>query len=156
MPKEHDYAIELSWTGNRGEGTESYRRYGREHEVSADGPRLIEGTADPAFRGERDRWNPEQLLVAALAQCHMLSYLALCSQAGVVVTAYEDSASGTMRMDGRGGGAFTGVLLRPRVTVTEEGMLAKAAELHAEAHRICFIANSVNFPVRHEPSVELD
>jgi organic hydroperoxide reductase OsmC/OhrA len=86
----------------------------------------------------------------------MLSYLAECSRAGIVVSAYEDTAGGVMRMDGKGGAAFTEVTLRPRVTVTEESMLAKAAELHDDAHRLCFIANSVNFPVRHQPTVEVD
>jgi organic hydroperoxide reductase OsmC/OhrA len=156
VAREHRYAIELIWTGNRGEGTEAYRRYGREHEVWADGPLPIEGSADPAFRGDRERWNPEQLLVAALAECHMLSYLAECSRSGVVVSTYEDTAGGVMRMDGKGSAAFTEVTLRPRVTVAQESMLAKAAELHDDAHRLCFIANSVNFPVRHEPTVEVD
>ncbi|GAA1678550.1 OsmC family protein [Fodinicola feengrottensis] len=156
MAREHGYAIELIWTGNRGEGTTGYRRYGRENEVWASAPLPIEGSADPVFRGDRDRWNPEQLLVAALSECHMLSYLAECSRAAVVVSSYEDSASGIMRMDGKGSAAFTEVLLRPRVMVTQESMLGKATELHDAAHRLCFIANSVNFPVRHQATVTLE
>ena len=148
----HEYETVVAWTGNRGTGTSSYRDYGREHVVTADGPDPIEGSADPFFRGDPARWNPEQLLLAALSQCHMLSYLHLCAMAGVVVTAYEDRAHGTMRTAG-GGGQFTEVVLAPAVTVAAPEMAADAARLHEDAHAACFIANSVNFPVRHVPTV---
>ncbi|MEU9124084.1 OsmC family protein [Streptomyces sp. NPDC048506] len=151
MPRQHDYRTTVTWTGNTGAGTDSYRGYGREHEVRAEGPPPLAGTADPAFRGTADRWNPEQLLLASLAQCHMLTYLALCALAGVVVTGYTDEADGTMTEDGAGGGRFTEVVLRPRVEVASADDVERARRLHGEAHTKCFIANSVNFPVRHEP-----
>ncbi|MFF8900105.1 OsmC family protein [Streptomyces lydicus] len=153
MPGQHSYRTTVTWTGNSGSGTSGYRAYGREHEVRAEGPPPLAGTADPAFRGSADRWNPEQLLLASLAQCHMLTYLALCSLAGVVVTGYVDDAEGTMAEDGAGGGRFTGVVLRPRVEVASAGDAERARALHGDAHQKCFIANSVNFPVRHEPVV---
>ncbi|MGH3737136.1 MAG: OsmC family protein [Micromonosporaceae bacterium] len=152
MAKLHTYHSEVTWTGNLGEGTAGYRSYRRDHEVTADGPPPIQGSSDPAFRGDPERWNPEQLLVAALSQCHMLWYLHLCAVNDVVVTSYRDRAAGTMTEDGQGG-RFTEVVLRPEVTVASDGMLPKATALHADAHRACFVANSVNFPVRHEPAV---
>lgn len=152
MARQHTYDTVVTWTGNRGSGTSGYRDYARDHEVAADGPDVIVGSSDPAFRGDRTRWNPEQLLLASLSQCHLLWYLHLCAEAGVVVTDYVDRAVGTMTETGAGG-RFTEAVLRPRVTVAEPGMVASAVALHADAHRACFIANSVNFPVRHEPEV---
>jgi len=149
----HVYETEVVWTGNIGTGTGSYRSYSRTHEVTAAGLPPIQGSADRHFRGDADRWNPEQLLMAALSQCHLLSYLAVCAMNGVVVTAYTDRASGTMEETGGGSGRFTEALLRPAVTVAAPEMAEKARSLHEEAHRLCFIANSVNFPVRHEAVV---
>ncbi|WP_336660802.1 OsmC family protein [Leucobacter sp. USHLN153] len=152
MKDRHEYSIGIEWTGNRGSGTSGYRDYGRELLIRAAGKPPLEGSADPTFHGDRDRWNPEELLVTALAQCHMLSYLHMAVRAGVVVTAYEDAASGVMRQQGIGG-AFEEVVLRPRVTVADASMVDAARAAHAEARDACFIANSVNFPVRHEPEI---
>lgn len=146
----HEYRVEIEWTGNRGTGTSGYREYGRQLLIRTEGKAELEGSADRAFHGDADRWNPEELLVTALAQCHMLSYLHMAVRAGVVVTAYTDDAVGTMRQEGLGG-AFAEVLLRPRVTVADASMVEAARAAHAEARKVCFIANSVNFPVRHEP-----
>ncbi|HSV67888.1 MAG TPA: OsmC family protein [Mycobacteriales bacterium] len=151
----HQYEVTVRWTGNRGAGTRSYRGYDRTHEVRAIGKPAIAGSADPTFRGDADRWNPEELLVAALSQCHMLWYLHLAAVEGVVVTGYADTAVGTMREDGDGGGQFSGVVLRPAVTVADSSMSARAQTLHADANATCFIARSVNFPVRHEPTVHI-
>jgi organic hydroperoxide reductase OsmC/OhrA len=148
----HTYETVVTWTGNLGTGTSGYRRYSRDHEAVADGPAPIAGSSDPAFAGDPGRWNPEQLLVVALSQCHMLWYLHLCADAGVVVTGYVDEAVGTMAENGDGG-RFTEVVLRPRVTVADAGMVEAATRLHGEAGKRCYIANSVNFPVRHEPAV---
>jgi organic hydroperoxide reductase OsmC/OhrA len=153
MARMHSYDIVVSWTGDRGTGTSGYRHYDRAHEVSADGPTMILGSSDSAFRGDPSRWNPEQLLVAALSQCHMLQYLHQCADAGVVVTGYVDHAHGTMTETGEGG-RFTEVVLRPQVSVASPTMVEAAMVLHAAAHRACFIASSVNFPVRHEPRVQ--
>jgi organic hydroperoxide reductase OsmC/OhrA len=149
----HRYDLTMTWTGNRGSGTSGYRDYGRDHLISADGRPDIEGSSDPAFRGDKTRWNPELELLAALSQCHMLSYLHVCATAGVVVTAYADAPYGAMAETTDGGGHFTEVVLRPRVTVAEPAMADAARKLHAEASEKCFIASSVNFPVRHEPTV---
>ena len=155
MAREHTYGTVVTWTGNRGSGTSGYRDYARDHQLSADGPDPIAGSSDPAFRGDRLRWNPEQLLVGSLSQCHMLEYLHRCADAGVVVIGYVDHAHGTMTQT-RDGGHFTEVVLRPQVTVRSPGMVEAATRLHADTHRACFIANSVNFPVRHQPSIHVE
>jgi organic hydroperoxide reductase OsmC/OhrA len=147
---DHDYAISVVWEGNRGSGTSGYRDYGRQNVLRADGREPILGSADTPFRGDADRWNPEQLLMAALAQCHLLSYLHVAVKNGVVVTDYVDDAVGVMVQEGDGG-RFASVTLRPRVTVADASMIELAQSLHPEAARLCFIANSVAFPVGHEP-----
>ncbi|MHA7987100.1 OsmC family protein [Rathayibacter sp. CAU 1779] len=151
MNVDHHYALTIEWTGNRGSGTSGYRDYGRDHLISAEGNPPIEGSSDRAFFGDADRWNPEELLVAALSQCHMLSYLHVAQRNGVVVTAYVDTPTGTMTATSDGGGHFTVVTLRPEVTIADAAQLELAESLHAEASRLCFIASSVNFPVEHEP-----
>ena len=151
MPKQHSYNVTVEWTGNKGPGTTGYKTYGRDHLIRADGKTDIEGSSDPSFRGDPARWNPEELLVAALSACHKLWYLHLCSTNGVVVLSYADRAEGTMVAEAEGrGGRFVGVCLRPRVVITPESPRDRALALHATAHRECFIANSVNFPVSHE------
>jgi organic hydroperoxide reductase OsmC/OhrA len=152
MKDTHDYRIGVEWRGNRGTGTSGYRDYGRQLVVRAADGRELEGSADPTFHGDADRWNPEELLVAALAQCHMLSYLHMAVRAGVVVTAYADEAEGVLVQQGLGG-RFAEVVLRPVVTVADESMVDRARSAHAEAYEHCFIASSVNFPVRHEPTI---
>ena len=104
------------------------------------------------FRGDPTRWNPELLLVASLSQCHMLWFLHLAAEAKVVVTEYVDEAVGTMEETPGGAGRFTSVLLRPRVTVASPEMVETAQSLHPRANELCFIAQSVNFPVHHEPT----
>lgn len=153
MKLEHRYAIDIQWTGNRGNGTSGYKSYGRDHTVSAEGKNPIEGSADRTFFGDADRWNPEELVLAALSQCHMLSYLAEAARAGVVVVGYTDRATGVMEQTNGGGGHFTGAVLRPKVTIADPAQAELAASLHAPAAAKCFIAASVNFPVAHEPEL---
>lgn len=154
MVATHTYAVSVDWTGNLGEGTRDVRAFSRAHDVLAEGKPPIAASADRAFRGARDRWNPEEMLLASLSQCHMLTYLYLCARQGVVVTGYRDRAAGAVTMDAAGGGgAFTEAVLRPEVTVAEESMLVAARSLHHEVPALCFIARSVSFPVRHEPTV---
>lgn len=150
MPKRHNYKTTVEWTGNEGPGTIGYKAYTRDHLIKAAGKTEIEGSSDPSFRGDPARWNPEELLVAALSACHKLWYLHLCATNGVVVLSYVDHAEGTMVEAEGTGGRFVGVCLRPRVVITPESPPDKAVDLHAAAHRNCFIANSVNFPVSHQ------
>ncbi|PON11645.1 peroxiredoxin [Candidatus Entotheonella serta] len=146
--KTHSYQIKLRWTGNTGAGTSGYRAYERAHEISAPGKLPILGSSDPAFRGDAVRYNPEELLVASLAACHMLWYLHLCADHGIVVTGYTDQPRGQMLEAEDGGGRFTEVILQPLVTVRAGADLVLAEQLHERAHALCFIANSMNFPVR--------
>ena len=153
MVRKHQYSAQVTWTGNRGSGTSGYREYDRSYEVAAEGKAAIRGSADPAFRGDRSCWNPEELLVASLAACHQLWYLHLCADAGVVVLAYEDHAQGVMEEQGSGSGQFAEVTLQPLVTISRTSDAALALELHEKAHQMCFVARSVNFPVRCAPMI---
>lgn len=147
----HHYTVRTEWTGNRGTGTSSYRAYGRDSTLSIEGKPSIDGSADRPFFGDPARWNPEDMLLAALSECHMLSYLHVATVNRVVVLGYTDEATGTMVQTEDGGGHFVSVTLHPRVMVAEASMVALADTLHAEASRKCFIAASVAFPVEHEP-----
>jgi organic hydroperoxide reductase OsmC/OhrA len=153
LVSEHRYAAVVTWTGDRGTGTSSYAGYSRDHLIGADGKAPIEGSADPHFRGDGSRWNPEELLVASIAACHQLWYLHLCAVAGVRVTRYEDRAEGIMVTDAAGSGRFTHVTLKPRVWIAAGSDAEAARAAHADAHRMCFIANSLNFPVDHQPEI---
>lgn len=157
MKQDHSYAVSVEWTGNRGTGTSGYRAYGRDHLVRAERKHDIRGSSDRTFHGDADRWNPEEHLLAALSQCHLLSYLHVAASHGVVVVAYTDAATGLMRTDASGGGRFVEATLRPTVTIAaKDGDRADAdlaLALHHEASAKCFIAASVNFPVNHEPTI---
>ena len=155
MAREHRYQLTITWTGNRGTGTSGYRAYGRDHEISAEGKSVkLDGSSDPAFQGDPSRYNPEELLVASLSACHMLWFLHLCSDAGIIVTSYRDDATGVMAQHPDGAGEFTKVTLHPRVAISDASRAADTAALHAKAHHLCYIARSVNFPVEHEPTIE--
>ncbi len=154
MQSAHDYRLRTTWTGDRGSGTSGYRDYDRSAIVEIEGKQPLEASADRPFRGDPARWNPEDLLLAALSQCHLLSYLHACVGVGVVVRAYTDDAIGVMVQEGNGG-HFTEVVLRPRVVVADASMVDAAREAHERAHEWCFIANSVNFPVRHDAVIEV-
>ncbi len=153
---EHRYELTVRWTGNTGTGTDSYRGYSRDHDIEIAGLPVLRGSADPTFHGDRSRLNPEQLLVAALSQCHMLSFLHVAVKHGIVVTGYVDRAAGLMRTHRDGSGEFASVTLHPRVGVAEPVTEEKMAELHAEANGVCFIARSVNFPVLHRPTTVVE
>lgn len=150
MPTHH-YTLDLTWTGNLGAGTATYGGYSRAHELSAPGKLSIAGSSDPVFRGDVARYSPEELLVGALSACHMLWYLHLCADAGVVLESYRDAAQGTMVIAAHGGGHFTEVVLRPTCTYRHPVHPERIRQLHHEAHQRCFIASSMNFPVRVEP-----
>lgn len=153
MSKQHQYAVSVAWTGNDGVGTQSYGSYRRDHEIGAPGKPTIPASSDPAFRGDRARYNPEELLVASLSSCHMLWYLHLCAINGIIVLDYRDQASGTMQEEADGGGTFVRVVLKPRVAIAEGGDRDKALALHEKAHHLCFIARSVRFPVDVAPEI---
>lgn len=152
--REHSYEVAVEWTGNLGSGTSSYAAYSRDHIIRSGAKAALYGSSDPTFRGDATRWNPEELLVAALSACHKLWYLHLCAISGICVLAYRDAATGKMQEDPEIGGRFTAVVLRPKVVVRPTDDLDLAMRLHHEAHSKCFIANSVNFPVEVEPTVE--
>jgi organic hydroperoxide reductase OsmC/OhrA len=150
----HHFDATVTWTGNQGTGTNTYRTYSRNHEISGGGKAdVIAGSSDPAFRGDKARYSPEDLLVGALASCHMLWVLHLCAEAKITVVDYVDTASGAMTINPDGSGQFSEVVLRPRITVMEAGRDADLVAINGKAHHLCFIARSVNFPVSHQPVV---
>lgn len=149
--KEHQYEVKIEWTGNLGQGTTSYRAYERSHIITAPNKVDILASSDPAFLGDPTRYNPEELLVASLSSCHMLWYLHLCTTKQVIVLNYVDQAKGVMVEEKNGAGSFKEVILYPKITLADASMIPIAQELHHKANQMCFIANSVNFPVKHEP-----
>jgi len=151
MNKQYNYALSVKWTGNTGEGTANYRSYERSHLITIENKASIKGSSDPAFRGDKTLHNPEELFLASISTCHMLWYLHLCADAAIIVTDYLDNATGTMIEIDNGGGKFTEVVLHPTVTIANETMLAKASALHHKANELCYIANSCNFPILHQP-----
>jgi len=156
MEKSHEYQTSLVWTGNKGSGTMDYRSYDRSYVISVDHKADIQGSSDSAFMGDKAKHNPEDLLLSAISSCHMLWYLHLCSQNGIVVLDYKDQAIGTMIENADGSGHFSVVQLNPRVTISKEGDVAKANALHEQANKMCFIANSCNFPITHEPNCTVE
>lgn len=152
---EHNYSVNIKWTGNKGKGTSNYREFDRSHTISVEGKLDILGSSDPKFRGDKTKYNPEEFLIASLSSCHMLWYLHLCSENAVTVLSYFDQAVGTMTETLTGGGSFSNVTLEPIITVAKSTMVDKAYELHKKASELCFIANSVNFKVDHSPVVNV-
>ncbi|MEY3246798.1 MAG: hypothetical protein RIT39_467 [Bacteroidota bacterium] len=152
MSKEHTYKATLKWTGNKGEGTKNYKSYERDFTISMEDKVDILASSDPSFRGNKFYHNPEDLLVASLSGCHMLWFLHLCSINGITVVDYTDRALGTMRESEELGGAFTEVVLQPAVVIMDKSQIERAQDLHKEANKMCFIANSCNFTVRHIPT----
>lgn len=150
MLKEHLYTVTISWTGNKGSGTANYHSYEREHVISSANKPNILASSDPAFCGDPTKYNPEELLLASLSSCHMLWFLHLCAQNKIIVTDYVDHPMGSMVETENGGGKFTAITLNPIVTVRDKAMLDKLDELHKKANERCFIANSLNFAVKHQ------
>ncbi|PCN47879.1 peroxiredoxin [Curtobacterium sp. 'Ferrero'] len=152
---DHSYEVSVRWTGDRGSGTSGYRDYGRDHVVSAAGKHDVAGSADPTFRGDRDRWNPEELTLAALSQCHMLSYLHVAVMQGFTVVDYEDRATASLNLNRDGSGELVEATLHPVVTIREADRVEDATAAHRTANGLCFIARSVAFPVHHEPEIRV-
>ncbi len=155
MIKEHNYSLSLTWTGNKGEGTTTYKSYSRNHSIIAINKPPILSSSDPSFLGDASCYNPEELFLASLSSCHMLWYLHLCSQSGIIVISYSDNPTGIMTEDSDGSGRFKEVTLNPLVIVKESVMIKPANELHKKANKMCFIANSCNCTIYHNAKCEV-
>lgn len=153
---ELNYLIHLEWTGNLGEGTKDYRSYHRSYTVNAEGKEAVQGSADPQFKGDASKWNPEEMLLSSLSACHMLWYLHLCSTHKITVSAYTDQPLANLNVDGAGNGQFTKAILRPHIVIQESEKVETARALHHEAHQKCFVARSINFPVSIEPTININ
>ncbi|MCX2678457.1 OsmC family protein [Galbibacter sp. EGI 63066] len=156
MERKHHYKLSLEWTGNTGEGTTNYKSYERSHRIVVNNKAVIEGSADPAFRGDPTKHNPEDMFLSSISSCHMLWYLHFCSQAKIMVVSYHDTAEGVMVEESNGKGHFTEVILHPIVKIVEKDKIDLAKKLHHKASEYCFIANSLNFEVKHYPTVEIN
>lgn len=156
MSKVHHYTMNLTWTGNLGTGTSNYKSYERAHEMIAGNKPAILGSSDPSFRGDASKYNPEELFLSSISSCHMLWYLHLCSTHKIIVTSYEDTAEGVMIEDNDGSGRFTEVILKPKVVITDVSKKELARELHSQANKMCFIANSCNFNIKHDPIIKME
>lgn len=153
--KQYNYKLTIEWTGNTGTGTSNYKEYERSHSILVENKVKILGSSDPAFRGDKTKHNPEDLLIASVASCHMLWYLHLCAVAGIVVIDYTDNARGTMVETPNSGGKFTEITLNPVVTLTDISIIEQANRLHKKANELCFVASSLNFPVYHNPTCKI-
>lgn len=153
--RSHRYQTHLTWTGADGDAdAKAFRNHDRSYRLHAPGKPAIAGSSDKIFRGDAAHWNPEDLLVASLSGCHHLWYMGLCAGAGIVVLAYEDDADGDMTEEvADGAGQFVRVTLRPRVMLASGADRDKAVALHETAHKNCFVARSVNFPVEVAPTI---
>jgi organic hydroperoxide reductase OsmC/OhrA len=149
--KKHEYQTNLTWTGNQGEGTKKYNSYTRDYTIEILNKTIILGSSDPAFLGDANKHNPEDLLVSSISSCHMLWFLHLASTKGIVVVDYSDKATGVMIEQEDGSGYFESVTLNPIVTITDATRFEETNELHQLANKYCFISNSLNFKVKHHP-----
>ncbi|MET4083266.1 organic hydroperoxide reductase OsmC/OhrA [Pedobacter sp. UYP30] len=156
MSKNHLYKTRVTWTGNKGSGTMDYRSYDRDYMISIDGKIDIPGSSDSIFLGDKSKYNPEDLLLASVSSCHMLWYLHLCSKNEVVVIEYKDEAVGMMEEVEDGSGKFKEITLFPKVIIADKAHLSLAQSLHKEANKMCFIANSLNFPIEHKPEIKAE
>lgn len=154
MSQTHEYTAAIRWTGDRGEGTKRYLGYDRTWDIETPGKAVVHCSNDPLLGGDPAKANPEDLLISALSACHMLWYLHLAHKAGIVVRGYEDQPVGLGETSPNGAGRFLEATLRPKITVERGADLARADEIHGEVHTYCFIARSVNFPVRFEATYE--
>ena len=152
MDHNHNYEVSVVWTGSNGAGTTGYTDYERSHTISSPGKPDIDASSDKPFMGDVSKHNPETLLLSAVATCHMLWYLHLCSDAGIIVTNYTDKATAVMTVPSTGSGHFTEATLHPAVTITDATKIDLANSLHEKANEKCFVANSVKFPIHHEPT----
>ena len=150
----HTYNAIIEWTGNTGATTSAYTSYERSHDIKIAEKEIIKASSDKAFRGDSAKHNPEDLFVSAIASCHMLWYLHLCADAGVLVESYIDNAVGKMETTNAGDGKFVSITLHPTIMVQQENMIEHATMLHEKAHQMCFLANSVNFEILIEPNIK--
>src|SRR5680860_79571 len=151
--KQHTYTSKIIWTGNSGTGNSTYHGYERTWDLAIDGKMPVSCSNDPLLGGDKSKYNPEDLLLSALSSCHMLWYLHLCIDAGVVVLSYEDQPQATGELESGGKGRFLSATLKPKIVISDGSNLEKARLIHGDVDQYCFIARSVNFPVTCEPQI---
>lgn len=141
-----EHQARIHWT--RGEHDFTYERYRRDHTWHFPGGETVAASSAPEYLGSVERVDSEEAFVAAVASCHMLTFLAIAARKRIVIESYEDAAVGTMEKNEEGRLAVTRIVLRPRIDFGGEPPDASAlARLHEQAHEHCFIANSIRTQV---------
>lgn len=153
MPFKHLFRAKAIWTLKKKD--ENIKSYSRNHSITIEGKSNLEVSAAKAFKGDAALYNPEDMLLSSLVSCHMMSYLYVCAQFGIEVLSYSDDAVATLEVNDDGSGRFTEVTLKPKVLITNANRIEEALLLHKKANELCFIANSCNFPVYHNPVCEV-
>lgn len=143
----HSYPFSLDWRGNTLDAA-----YSRNATASAEGKVLLPVSSAAEYAGDVLRWNPEDLLGVALANCHMLTFLALASKAKLEVKAYEDRAEAILDTVDKVT-SVTAIRLSPTIRVAAGTSMAKVIDLFQKAHKYCFVANSIKAKVIMEPRV---
>lgn len=151
----HLFKATLNWSSNKKQEETISKFYNKSHQIKIEGKPVLDISAAKAFKGDPSLYNPEDLLLSSLVSCHMMSYLYVCSQNGIEVLEYSDNAEATLEVSPDGSGRFTEVRLKPKVKISNPDKVELALELHTKANKLCFIANSCNFPVLHEASFEV-
>ncbi len=149
----HEFNTQIEWTGNTGLGTETYESYERDYTLSSEGKEQILCSSAAGFRGDTNKYNPEDLFIASLSSCHMLWYLHLCADNGIKVLSYIDATEAKLAVFLNGKGFFQSITLSPKVVVENPEHIQKAIALHQKANKMCFLANSLHFPIKHNPTV---
>lgn len=156
MSFNHTFKATVNWQLGNTETTLNPKSFSRNHVVTITNKKTpLEVSAAKPFRGDDTLYNPEDLLLSALASCHMMSYLYVCSQNNIDVLSYTDTAEAILDVEASGSGHFSKVTLKPVVTIKDASQLELAKTLHVKANSLCFIANSCNFPVEHNAEIIL-
>lgn len=150
---QHSFKAHLSWQKHPQAGDINLRRQLKNHTVQIEGKETLHLSAAKAFKGDSNLLNPEDLLLSSLMSCHMLSYLYVCGQHQIEVVNYEDSAEAFLEVYEDGSGKIVKVILNPIVGLKDASQAEIAMSLHGEARKLCFIANSCNFEMVHQPKV---
>ena len=155
--KIHKFETQVQWTGNLGAGTKTYTSYSRDHAIfGKDKKEVIGASSDPIFRGDKSKYNPEELFLASIASCHMLWYLHLCADQGITVTNYKDSPIAELLLSEDGSGKIENIILQPQILIKEKSLIDLATKLHQDAHHFCFIASSVNSSIKIQAHVSVE
>ncbi|MBX9889233.1 MAG: OsmC family protein [Flavobacteriaceae bacterium] len=154
MSFKHFFKAKLNWSSKEQPTPSATKMYTKSHSIVIEEKEMMQVSAAKAFKGDPSLYNPEDLLLSSVVSCHMMSYLYVCQQNGIEVLSYQDNAEATLEVLDNGSGRFIEVRLFPKVIISNKEQIAQAIHLHKEANKLCFIANSCNFPIVHQANCE--